>query len=107
MTYWIRFWLALDIFVNVLFAGNFGETISARVERASLAHHGWRGIYRWPLILFAKLLLGALDWLQPGHGQKAVAGDLARAQMIVELEQSVQTASLTTARAARSAGATP
>ncbi len=100
MTYAAKFLLATDIWVNVgLCNGNPGETISARVQRASDAHHGWKGIYKRPLILLAKLLVGGLNLLQAHHGIGAEHGDLARAEFIVGLETSVLTSSLAIARA--------
>lgn len=100
MTYFVKFWFALNVFVNVgLLNGNPGETISSRVQRLSDAHHGWHEIWARPLLLLAKLLVGGLNWIQPHHGLHAEAGDLARAEIIVQLEQSVLPASLAAARA--------
>lgn len=86
MKYWLRCLVGFDIFVNLLTGGNFDETISSRVQRASSAHHSWRDAWKWPGILIAKLLLGGLDWIQRGHGVLAEAGDLARAQMLANTE---------------------
>jgi len=86
MTYGMKCALALDLFVNALTDGNLGETISARVQRASDAHHGWRGIYRYPAILLAKLLVGGLNFLQAHHGIYAEEGDAARAELVQAIE---------------------
>jgi len=99
MTYAVKLLLATDIWWNAATDGNPGETISARVQRASDAHHGWKAIYKRPLLLIAKLLVGGLNFLQRRHGIGAEQGDLARAQYIVALETSVLTSSLAVARA--------
>jgi len=87
--YWQRLLIGFDIFANVLLGGQLDETISSRVQRMSTAHHGWARVWRWPLLLLAKLVLGALDWIQPGHGVIAEIDDAARAQALVRLERAV------------------
>lgn len=66
-----------DIFVNVIFKGRAGETISSRAGRAALEGKDWG-------ILMCKFL----DLIQYNHDAQAIAADLARAQAIVYLEKS-------------------
>lgn len=75
--------VALDQDVNVDTGGNPDETISSRVRRVSDAHPGWS----WnPGVWLAKSLNAGLNLLQANHGAKAEAGDLERAQAIIQVE---------------------
>lgn len=98
MTYAVTVLLAFDIFMNALTGGHPGETISARVQRASDSHHAWHNLWKWPGLVIAKLLVGGLNYLQKRHGVGAEYGDLARARYIVALESSVLDDSLAAAR---------
>lgn len=74
--YYIRVLIALDVFINVIFNGNLGETISARSARAATEGKRW-GIW----------LSKFLDLFQSDHGAKAVASDLTRAKEVEYLEE--------------------
>jgi len=71
-----RVLVALDQFGNVLADGNPDETISARSQR--LADNGNR---------FGKFMCWWLDKIQADHGQKAQAGDIARAETVEGIEK--------------------
>ena len=76
-----RVLVAFDIFDNVAFlGGKEDETISSHAERAAI-----KGDF------LAKVLSRGLDFIQKQHGQKASAGDLARAQAIVKTEETAGT----------------
>jgi hypothetical protein len=75
--YLMRALVGFDQFVNVLTDGDPDETISARASRAAQKGKGW-GVE----------LSRMLDVFQRDHGAKAQAGDLGRAQVIVEVEES-------------------
>ena len=70
-----RVLVAFDIFVNVICNGHEDETISSRAARAATEGKWW-GI----------LLSMFLDLFQKDHGAQAQAGDLARAEEVVSLE---------------------
>jgi hypothetical protein len=74
-TYLLNLAIGFDEFVNVIFAGNLGETISARSGRA--AHAGK---------LWGKILAGALGFFFPNHCRHAELHDQQRAQYIAWLE---------------------
>lgn len=75
--YFMRVLLALDMFANVvLFRGRLDETISTHSARAAVEGKLW-GIW------FSKFL----DWFQSDHGADASAGDLIRAESIVQTEE--------------------
>ena len=68
--------VALDQALNVVFfRGLPDETMSAHFQRMADAGH-------W----FGKAMCAWLDVLQKRHGQKAQAGDLARAEKVEETE---------------------
>jgi hypothetical protein len=67
--------IGLDMFVNVLTDGDPDETISSRSARA--AERG----RRWGIVM-SKFL----DIFQHNHGAKAQAGDVARAQYVIAVE---------------------
>jgi hypothetical protein len=67
--------IGLDMFVNVLTDGDPDETISSRSARA--AERG----QRWGIVM-SKFL----DIFQHDHGAKAQAGDVARAQSVIAVE---------------------
>lgn len=76
--------VALDQNLNVDAGGMPDETISSRVRRLSDAHPRWG----WnPAVWLAKALNAGLNIIQRDHGQKAQAGDLARAVRAAEIEQ--------------------
>jgi hypothetical protein len=76
--FWTRKALALDYFLNVwLFNGRLDETISAHAARAAEEGKLW-----------GHLLVRFLDLFDSNHGVHAQAGDLARAEVIVTLEES-------------------
>jgi hypothetical protein len=76
--------VALDQDVNVDTGGMPDETISSRVRRISDAHPKWG----WnPAVWLAKALNSGLSLIQNNHGQRAQAGDLERAETVVETEQ--------------------
>lgn len=70
-----RVWVALDMFVNVLFKGNPDETISSRSARAATEGKTW-GV----------ILSNLLDLIQKDHGAKAEAGDVERTKEVQYLE---------------------
>lgn len=71
-----RVLVAFDIFCNVVFfRGQQDETISSHSARAALEGKLW-GIW----------LSKALDWIQPDHGAKAIAGDVERAENVERIE---------------------
>jgi hypothetical protein len=74
--YFARVLVGLDEFMNVAADGNLDETISARSQR--LADSGNE---------FAKLLTHGLDLIQPQHGRKAEAGQLAQAEVVEKIEE--------------------
>ena len=74
--YLMRVLVGADEFTNVAAGGNLDETISARAQRLSDAGNE-----------FAKLLTRGLDELQPQHGRKAEAGQLAQGEAIVGVEE--------------------
>ncbi len=74
-SYFVRVLVALDIFVNVLFNGRPDETISSHAARA--ATEG-----RWWGIVVSKFL----DLFQSDHGARAEAGDVERAEQVIQLE---------------------
>ena len=73
-----RVLVQFDIFVNVLFRGRAGETISARCYRAALEGKLW-----------GRILNGALNLIQRNHGALAAAGDLERASNIASTEEKI------------------
>lgn len=66
-----------DQFLNVLTDGNPDETISSRAARAAEAGS--------PV---GKVISDFLDVFQKAHGEKAQAGDVARAENIEQKEES-------------------
>lgn len=70
-----RVLVAFDQFVNVLFRGRPDETISARAYRAALEGKLW-----------GRVMNAFLNIFQSDHGAKAAAGDLERAQAIMNTE---------------------
>ena len=69
--------IAIDDLGNTLTGGHNDETISARTARD--AEQG-----RW----LGKVISRGLNLFQKNHGAKAIAGDLERAQTIVQVEES-------------------
>jgi hypothetical protein len=74
--YLARLATGLDDFVNDIFGGNLDQTISSRCQQLSQAGNP-----------FGTFMCLWLDKIQPNHGQLAEAGDLARANAQMELEQ--------------------
>lgn len=70
--------VALDQFLNVIFRGRPGETISARAYRAALLGESWGLVLNY-----------LLNIIQSNHGAKAACGDLARALSIAATEAKV------------------
>src|SRR5260370_28578655 len=70
-----RVLISLDQFANVITGGKPGETVSARSGRAAA-----RGAK------FGKFMVWWLDKFQKNHGEKAEAGDLARAKSVEDAE---------------------
>lgn len=75
--YWLRVLVAFDVFANVLAGGLPGECISSRCGRWALRPHG-----HW----VQKFVNGWLNVVQRGHGLLSMAGDMGRAQRIVNIE---------------------
>ena len=73
-----RILVQFDIFINVLFRGRAGETISARSYRAALEGKLW-----------GRILNGALNLIQKDHGALAAAGDLERANSVASTEEKI------------------
>jgi len=73
-----RVLVAFDQFVNVVFRGRLGETISARSGRAALEGKIWGLVTR-----------SFLDLFQKNHTELAQAGDLERAETIEVVEKKV------------------
>lgn len=73
--YFHRVLVALDIFANVVLNGIPDETISSRCSRAAFAGKWWGIVMCWFLNLF-----------QANHGPKAQAGDIERAEKVIEVE---------------------
>jgi len=66
--------IAFDLFMNVVFGGRFGETISARVGLT----HAW----------YDEAIAGFLNELQPHHTELAREHDLGRdLEAITDLEK--------------------
>jgi hypothetical protein len=68
--------IAVDICVNVLAAGHPDETISSRLARDAEQHK-----------LVGEIGSKILDVFQHDHGPKAQAGDLERAEALVQIEK--------------------
>ena len=68
--------VALDIFINVFTGGKEDETISSRAARAAEVGKKWG-------VDMSKFL----NLFQKDHGAKAQAGDVARANEVISLEQ--------------------
>ena len=73
-----RILVALDQFLNVIFRGRPGETISARSYRAALKGELW-----------GRVLNFLLNIIQSNHGAKAACGDMARALSIAATEAQI------------------
>lgn len=73
--YWHRILVLFDQFINVIFGGAPGQTISARCGIWAARTSGFF-LWRW----IAKFMNAWLSGIQTDHGYKAAAGDLARAQ---------------------------
>lgn len=76
-----RVLVAFDDFWNVVGDGLPDQTISSRAQIDATTKHA----------LAAKVLVWALDKLQPQHGEKAEAGDLERAKVVEQVEQATLT----------------
>jgi hypothetical protein len=76
-TYIHRVLVAFDIFINVLFRGHPGETISSRASRAATEGKKWG-------VVLSKFL----DLFQKDHGATAQAADEQRAETVEYLEES-------------------
>lgn len=74
--YWARLIIGVDLFVNVIFNGRPGETISSRSARAALQGKRW-GI----------LLCKFLNLFEKNHSAFATAGDRERAELIEQTEE--------------------
>ena len=73
--YWHRVFVALDIFLNVVFKGREDETISSRAARAATEGKLWG-------ILISKFL----DLFEKDHGAYAEAADVERAKSVIDAE---------------------
>ncbi len=82
--YFQRVLCAVDQFLNVLTGGNLDETMSARSARYWRTQQGAWVVWR----KFGEFMCWWLDIIQSLHDIKAEAGDLARAEAIVNLERS-------------------
>lgn len=71
--------IALDMFLNVVFRGHEGETISSRTGRAYAEGKLW-----------AKPLHAFLNWCQPNHCERAMQHDAQRADTVEFLETGKQ-----------------
>lgn len=69
--------VVIDIAANVITDGQQDETVSSRAARAALQGKWW-GI----------ALSTVLGWIQPNHGAKAQASDIARAENVIRIEES-------------------
>jgi hypothetical protein len=67
--------IGFDLFANTVFRGNAGETISGRAGRAASEGKLW-----------GRFLSFVLNTIQPGHIQKALAHDSARAAAVEYLD---------------------
>ena len=74
--YWVRLIIGVDLFVNVIFNGRPGETISSRSARAALEGKRW-GI----------ILCKFLNLFERNHSALATEGDLERARLIEGTEK--------------------
>ncbi len=68
--------IAVDICVNVLAAGHPDETISSRLARDAEEHE-----------VVGEIGSKILDVFQRDHGAKAEAGDVARAEAVIQIEK--------------------
>jgi hypothetical protein len=76
--WWLRVLISFDQLCNVTFFGGLvGETISAHAGRLAVRNVWW-----------AVWLCDLLDWLETDHGAKACEGDLYRALLVVQAEES-------------------
>lgn len=76
--YWLRVLIEFDVFCNVVFLlGIPGETISSHAARAALKGKWWG-------LVLSKFLC----WFQRDHGAHAEATDDARAEVVVQTEES-------------------
>lgn len=74
MSYFLRFWLAFDLFAQALLnRGQVGITISARAETARYHDHKWGCI-----------LCKILDWMERDHCHNARLNDMKRARAAYE-----------------------
>ena len=71
--------VGFDQFVNVLLDGDPDETISSRMARWATEDRGLKHA-------IGTAVSKGLDLIQPDHGAKAEAGDVARAQTVVTIE---------------------
>lgn len=76
--YWHRFWVAVDIAINVtLLRGQQDETISSHAARSALQGKLW-----------GRILSSFLNLFEKDHGAKAQAADIARAKNTIRIEES-------------------
>lgn len=76
--------VGLDEMVNVLLDGSPDETISSRMARWATEDSGIKQH-------IGSAVCKALNLVSPDHGAKAIAGDLERAETIVQTEESTPT----------------
>lgn len=76
--------VAFDQMVNVFAGGNPDETISSRMARWATEDTGFRKH-------FGEAVCAALNLIESDHGAKAEVADLARAENVVEIEESSPT----------------
>jgi hypothetical protein len=67
--------IALDMLGNVITGGHPDETISSRLARAAEAHE-----------IVGEIGSKILDIFQRNHGAKAQAGDVERAEVVIDIE---------------------
>lgn len=68
-----RLAIALDHVLNVITNGRPGQTVSARAETARRQGKAWGCV-----------LCRVLDWLDDNHCAESLAGDIQRAQEVIE-----------------------
>lgn len=81
--YFQRLLCGFDQFMNVIFGGNLGETISARTSRYIRSKAPEFFLWKWA----ATWIIWLCDLVQAMHGVKAEAGDLVRAMTVVNAER--------------------
>ena len=78
--YFKRLLIGEDMFDDAILGQPNDMTMSSSAAIASVKDKGFKG---W----VGRTLSRALDWIQPNHGGKAVAGDDARAKKAAAIEE--------------------